>query len=119
VRGAERPPADTTGTLSLRGLAGLYARCPLVVGNDTGTGTVHLARALGVPTVAVMWVGNTISAGPVSRQRHRALLSWKLDCPVCRVRNVDVRCPHDESFVADVPVEDVVAACEDLLGDEA
>ncbi|MBO0691112.1 MAG: glycosyltransferase family 9 protein, partial [Candidatus Dormibacteraeota bacterium] len=116
VHAADRAPADTTGTLSLRGLAGLYARCRLVVGNDTGT--IHLARALGVPTATVMWVGNTISAGPLSRRRHRSILAWNLDCPVCGVRNVHVRCPHDESFVAGVPVEDVLAACEELLGEE-
>lgn len=116
ARAAGHAPLDTTGTLSLRGLTGLYAGCRLVVGNDTGT--IHLARALGVPTVAMLWVGNTISAGPLSRRRHRPILSWNLDCPVCGVRNVDVRCPHDESFVAGVPVEDVLTACEELLGEE-
>jgi ADP-heptose:LPS heptosyltransferase len=113
VGAAERPPIDTTGSLSVRGLAGLLARCRLVVSNDTGA--VHLARAVGAPTVVVLWVGNAITAGPVSQECHRAVLAWSLDCPVCGVRNVEVRCPHDASFVAEVRVEDVLAACEELL----
>lgn len=116
VDAAERAPLDTTGTLSVSGLAGLYARCRLVVGNDTGA--LHLARAIGVPTVAVLWVGNMITAGPVSQRRHRTVVSWTLDCPVCGVRNVDVRCPHDESFVSDVQVENVLAHCRELLDAE-
>jgi hypothetical protein len=34
---------------------------------------------------------------------------------VCDRENVDERCPHDVSFVADVPVDSVLAEAEDLL----
>jgi hypothetical protein len=35
--------------------------------------------------------------------------------PVCGVRNVDVRCPHEVSFVQDVPLEDVPEESLELL----
>jgi ADP-heptose:LPS heptosyltransferase len=108
-----RPPVDLTGRLSLGGLAGVLSRSRLVAGNDTGP--LHLARAVGTPTATVIWVGNFINAGPLNRDRHRALVSWTLDCPVCGVRNVDVRCPHDVSFVQEVLLEDVLEECLDLL----
>jgi lipopolysaccharide heptosyltransferase II len=49
VRGA--PGAvDLSGKLDLRGLGGFIARCAAFVANDSGP--MHMARALGVPTLA-------------------------------------------------------------------
>jgi ADP-heptose:LPS heptosyltransferase len=110
---ARRPLLDLAGRLCLGGLTGLLDRCALAIGNDTGP--IHLARAVGTPTVAVYWVGNLLNAGPVGRRRHRAAVSWILDCPVCGVPALERRCPHDPSFVASVPVEEVAEQALDLL----
>jgi ADP-heptose:LPS heptosyltransferase len=109
----ERPAIDLSGRLGVGGLAGLLSRCAVVVANDTGP--LHLAAALGTPTVGVYWLPNLIIAGPMTRSEHRACVAWQVECPVCGVRNVDVRCPHDDCFVAEVAVEDVVDQCLDLL----
>ena len=115
VAAAMRRPAVTlAGKLSLAGLAGLLSRCALVVGSDTGP--LHLARAVGTPTVAVYWVGNLINAGPAGRSIHRALISFTVACPVCGADATSVRCPHDPSFVEAVPAADVLAEALDLLG---
>jgi ADP-heptose:LPS heptosyltransferase len=114
MRRMDRPASDLSGRLSVGGLAGLLSRCALVIGNDTGP--LHLAAAVGVPTVGVYWLPNLIIAGPLARSSHRACVSWQIDCPVCGVRNIDVRCPHDDSFVAEVPVEDLLTQSLDLLG---
>jgi lipopolysaccharide heptosyltransferase II len=42
---------DLSGKLDLRGLGGFIARCAAFVANDSGP--MHMARALGVPTLAV------------------------------------------------------------------
>jgi hypothetical protein len=62
------------------------------------------------------WCGNTINAGPVVADRHRTAVSWTVDCPICGQRNVDERCPHGPSSVAEVPVAEVAAHALDLAG---
>jgi ADP-heptose:LPS heptosyltransferase len=108
-----RPALPLAGRLDLGGLAGLLSRCALVVGNDTGP--LHLARAVGAATVAVYWIGNLANAGPATRRRHRAPVSWTLACPVCGASTTDGRCPHDESFVSSVGVDEVLGPALELL----
>jgi ADP-heptose:LPS heptosyltransferase len=107
------PAADLAGRLSLGGLAGLLARCALVIGNDTGP--LHLARAVGAATVTIYWVGNLFNSGPVGRAHHRSAVSWTLSCPVCGMLALEERCEHDPSFVTSVPVEAVLDEALDLL----
>ncbi|MFP5407206.1 MAG: glycosyltransferase family 9 protein, partial [Gammaproteobacteria bacterium] len=65
VRAAMREPAlDLTGALSLGGLLALLGRAQLLVSNDTGT--AHLARAIGLPSVTISWIGNLAAYGPTS-----------------------------------------------------
>ncbi len=60
--GAMQTPAhNLCGKLSLGGLAALLARCRLVIANDTGP--LHLALAVGTPTVGIYWCGNLITSG--------------------------------------------------------
>ncbi|HEX8939882.1 MAG TPA: glycosyltransferase family 9 protein [Candidatus Limnocylindrales bacterium] len=109
------PPGlvDLAGRCSLDALAGLFAGCACVVSNDSGP--LHLAAAVGAPTVGIYWCGNLINAGPASRGLHRALLSWRLDCPVCGVDCTRATCPHKPSFVADVTVDEVATAALDVV----
>ncbi len=114
VAGMRRPAHDVSGRLGLGGSAGLLARARVVVGNDSGP--LHLAAAVGAATVGIYWCGNLINAAPFTRSRHRPLASWRLDCPVCGVDCTRAACPHDASFVAEVPVDEVVTEALDLLG---
>jgi ADP-heptose:LPS heptosyltransferase len=116
MRRSSRPVIPVVGALGIGALAALYERCDLVIANDTGPR--HLAAAVGTSTVAVYWCGNLINAGPLSRTRHRPLISWTTACPVCGVSGVDVgaeRCGHDGSWVTDVSVDMVLAQAADLL----
>ncbi|HEU5422528.1 MAG TPA: glycosyltransferase family 9 protein, partial [Nitrolancea sp.] len=102
--------------LSLGGLAGLFARCDLVVANDTGP--LHLARAVGAATVGLYWCGNVVNAGPMTQARHRTLLSWITTCPVCGRREGEgAPCTCPVSFVAQIAPEAVIEACLGLLGE--
>lgn len=107
------PAINACGRLSLSGLVGLLARAALVVSNDSGPR--HLAEAVGVPTVGIYWCGNLLNSGPLTRARHRAVASWRLECPVCGLNCLQAQCKHQVSFVAEVAVSDVVTAAMDLL----
>jgi ADP-heptose:LPS heptosyltransferase len=114
VVGAMRRPArPLVDALPLGGLAALYERCAVVVANDTGP--VHLAEAVGAPTVGLYWVGNLINGAPVDRARHRPLFSWTLHCPECGLDCTRGRCAHSSSFVAEIPIGQVVDAARELL----
>ncbi|HKN88465.1 MAG TPA: glycosyltransferase family 9 protein [Nitrospiraceae bacterium] len=106
-------PINLADRLSLGGLIGLLSRCCLVIGNDSGP--LHLARTVGAGTVAIYWCGNFINAGPITRARHRAAISWRLTCPVCGVHCLEAQCHHSMPFVADVPVTDVLAPALELI----
>jgi ADP-heptose:LPS heptosyltransferase len=117
VAGKMRHPAVAlAGPLGLGGLCGLLERAALVVSNDTGP--LHLALALGVPSVGIFWLTNLIEAMPLHQSHLRAALSLQTRCPVCGQENVTTRCPHDDSFVAEVGVEEVERVARSLLDEE-
>lgn len=114
VVGAMRHPAiGLAGGLGLGGLCGLLERAALVVSNDTGP--LHLALALGRPSVGIFWLTNLIEGMPLRQSHLRAALSLQTRCPVCGQDNVATRCPHDESFVADVSLELVEQLVRSLI----
>ncbi len=107
---------DASGLLSLCGLTGLLSRACLVVSNDTGP--LHLAQAVGTATVGIYWFTNLLLAGSFTRARHRHVLSTRIHCPMCGKVNVNERCKHQDSFVADVTVEEVAALAIELFESE-
>lgn len=106
---------NAAGRLSLGGTLGLLAAARLLVSNDSGP--LHLAEAVGTPTVGIYWCGNLVNADPITRSTHRPVLSWRLDCPVCGANVISDRCAHDASFVDQAPVEEVLAQALELLGE--
>jgi ADP-heptose:LPS heptosyltransferase len=118
VRKAMRTEAlDLSGHLSLSGLTGLLARCAVMISNDTGP--MHLASAVGTPTVGLYWVGNLITAGHPTRTRHRPVISWQLACPVCGQNNIQTRCLHQVSFISSISTGEVIATAQEFLSVEA
>jgi ADP-heptose:LPS heptosyltransferase len=104
------------GRLTLGELAGVFAHAQVVLANDSGPR--HLAQAVGAATVGIYWIGNLINAGPLTRSDHRVELSWTTRCPVCEVdvtQATGQRCPHDVSFVADVPTSAVEEDVAELM----
>lgn len=105
--------ANFCSRLTLRGLVGLLSRARLVVSNDSGP--LHLAEAVGTPTVGIYWCGNLVNAEPMTRDIHRPVLSWRLECPVCGQNTIQRRCEHEISFVDLAPVDEVLAHAHELL----
>jgi ADP-heptose:LPS heptosyltransferase len=106
------PSVDLAGKLTLGGLAGVLARCRVVIGNDSGP--LHLAAAVGVPTVGLYWGPNLIHYGPLMRARHRPFVSWQgavLDGgdPIAMTAS-----DPTASLVADLPPAAVAAAAMEL-----
>ncbi len=99
--------------LTLGGLSGLLSRCRLLVSNDSGP--LHLAQAVGTATVGIYTCFNMINAAPLTRSRHRPLISWQITCPVCGIDRSQHECEHRPSFVANVPTENVIEQALDLF----
>jgi ADP-heptose:LPS heptosyltransferase len=122
VASMRRPVRPLVGEVSMGGLAALLSGCAVVIANDTGP--LHLAAAVGAPTVGIFWVGNLINGAPVSRGQHRPMVSWTIHCPECGLdctrdlypaRGGQAPCAHQPSFVADVPAVEVRDAALELL----
>ena len=100
-----RPAVALAGRLGLGGLCGLLERAALLVSNDTGP--LHLALALGVPSVGIFWLTNLVEGMPLRPSLLQAALAVRTRCPRCGHDNLRSRCPHDDSFVADVSLVEV------------
>lgn len=112
MRGMREPAESVCGRLSLSGFLGLLARSRLVVSNDSGP--MHLATAVGVPTVGIYWCFNVINGGPATRAWHYPAVSWRLRCPLCDTPYPEESCDCTGSFVAEVPVAEVLSHALDL-----
>jgi ADP-heptose:LPS heptosyltransferase len=115
VAQAMRAPArDLAGRLTLSALVGLLERAAVVVANDSGP--LHLASAVGAPTVGIFWAVNVGNSAVLAHAPHRPLAAFAVRCPVCGADSLRDACGHRVSHVTDVPVADVLAAAQDLLG---
>lgn len=108
-------------SLGLGGLAALLRQSSLVISNDTGP--LHLARAVGAPTIGIFWGPNVLNWGPLTRNHHRLAISWQLECPRCGTKPVSPwpfqpvteHCEHSFSFVESVPITEVLGFAAELL----
>jgi ADP-heptose:LPS heptosyltransferase len=98
---------NSAGQLHITALAALIQYASLLVGPDTGP--LHMARAVGTPTVGIYWAPNLINWGPLTRNEHRPVISWNMACPLCGIIPVDPypflpddHCRHEVSFVRDI-----------------
>jgi ADP-heptose:LPS heptosyltransferase len=106
--------AALAGELDLTDLVGVLAAADVLIANDSGPR--HLAQAIGTPTVSIYWIGNLLTAGPLARAQHRAHVSWAMACGRCGADfSGPVRCEHDDSVVAGLPVGPVIDDMRDLM----
>lgn len=94
------PVVDLVGGTDLPELCDVLRRCHLLVCVDSGP--MHLAAALGVPTVALFGGEDPVTWGPYGAAAHRGLQS------------LDAR---GRPSVDAIPVEAVLAAVGDVLGE--
>lgn len=106
VDGMRHSALNLAGKLGLGGLCGVLERSALVVSNDTGP--LHLALAIGTPAVGIFWHTNLVDGAPLRPGLLRAAVSAQVRCTVCGADNRASRCPHQESFVDDISVDEVL-----------
>lgn len=99
-----------TAQVSLRQLMALIERCDLLVCNDSGP--MHIAGALGVPTVAVFGTGINLWFAPLG-EGHRLITLENAESTEASATGT-IR-PYD---VTDIPTTRVLGAVTDALGDQ-
>ena len=115
----ERPIAETiqalmktrapvlNGKTSLETLIGILAESSLMITNDSGP--MHIAAALGVPTVAVFGSTDERVTSPLGQ--HTRVVKHPVECSPCLLRE----CPIDHRCMNGVTVEDVCGAARELV----
>lgn len=91
IAGLPAPAANFAGGTTLREFIALAGRCDGFVTNDSGP--MHVAAALGVPTVAVFGSTDPLRTGPLSRRA--IVVRHAFDCAPCKKRvcpRGDLRC---------------------------
>lgn len=121
IQSAMRHTAVSLTDISLSALIGVLSGSKLVISNDTGP--LHVARAVGASTVGLFWQPNMLNWGPLTRNRHRMVLSWQMQCPNCGViparpwpfEPISDTCSHLSSFIDSIEVGEVLEAATELL----
>jgi len=102
------PAAILTGRTSLETLIGVLAESCLMITNDSGP--MHIAAALGVPTVAVFGSTDERVTGPCGPRTR--IVKNPVECSPCLLRD----CPIDHRCMNGVTVDDVCNAARNLIG---
>ena len=99
--------AILNGKTSLETLIGVLAESSLMITNDSGP--MHIAAALGVPTVAVFGSTDDLVTGPYGPRTR--IVKHPVECSPCLLRE----CPIDHRCMNGVTVEDVRRAAREVL----
>jgi lipopolysaccharide heptosyltransferase II len=103
----KRHSAILNGRTSLETLIGVLAESSLMITNDSGP--MHIAAALGVPTVAVFGSTDERVTSPFGPRTR--VVKNPVECSPCLLRE----CPIDHRCMNGVSVEDVCKAARDVV----
>lgn len=101
------PTRNYCGRTSLGEFMELLACCRVLLSNDSGA--MHLAAALGVPTVAVFGPTDPKVTGPLGRRCH--VIQHPVSCAPCKHRE----CPIDHRCMRAIQADEVAEAALQLL----
>jgi heptosyltransferase-2 len=107
VRASGGKMASVAGKLTLRQTMALMKQCAVFITLDSGP--MHMAQALGVPTVALFGPSDPRETGPL---RNAVVLREPFECSPCGRRP----CPFDVACMKAISVADVVNATLALVG---
>jgi ADP-heptose:LPS heptosyltransferase len=107
---------NLAGQLTLTELMALFSRARLMITNDSGP--MHIAAAVGLPTVALFGPESPRFYGPLGNRSINLYAS--LPCSPClNVYNAKVfRCPINTKCMNDISIEQVVDAARILLRED-
>jgi heptosyltransferase II len=99
--------AILNGKTSLETLIGVLAESKLMITNDSGP--MHIAAALGTPTVAIFGPTDETTTGPYGP--HARIVKHAVECSPCLLRE----CPIDHRCMNAVTVDEVCRAAKELV----
>ncbi len=109
-------PINLAGRMTLKQLAALLKGCHLFLGNDSGL--VHLAKAVGIPAVAIFGPSNHRAWGPYGGERDK-VVRLEMPCAPCLYRGHQVGlrqgCATRECMT-EIQPEMVLEAARRILG---
>ncbi|MGB9455917.1 MAG: lipopolysaccharide heptosyltransferase II [Bryobacteraceae bacterium] len=111
VRGRGADARNLAGATTLREFIDLAAACRLYLTNDSGA--MHVASALGVPTVAIFGATDDATTGPTGPLAR--VVREHAECSPCLLRN----CPIDHRCMTRVTPERVTAVSLELINTTA
>ena len=109
--------AVAAGETTLSQLAALFQRCRLVLGPDCGP--LHLAVAVGVPTVHLYGPVDTLKFGPWGDPARHVVLTSDRACMPCNRLDYSSAELADHPCVREIAPETVLAVAERLLQQQA
>jgi heptosyltransferase-2 len=98
---------NLAGSTTLREFIDMTAACAFFLSNDSGA--MHIAAAVGVPSVTVFGPTDETATGPSGPLAR--IVREPVDCAPCKLRE----CPIDHRCMTRVPVERVVQEAADLI----
>jgi len=105
-------PIVAAGETSLGELAAIMARCQLVLGVDSGP--LHLAVAMGTPTVHLFGPVDSRAFGPWGDPARHIVVTSELDCIPCNRLDYAPTELYQHPCVRNITVEQVLEAVERL-----
>jgi len=99
------------GKTSLVETAAIISKAAVLVSGDSGL--LHIAAGLGRPTVSLFGPSNIRKWAP--KGEHHIVISRNLSCSPCSKFGYTPKCPINAKCMADITVDEVVAAVEKLL----
>jgi lipopolysaccharide heptosyltransferase II len=116
LRASPQHMLDAVGMGGIGAMAALVSQCDLFVGNDSGP--MHVAAAVGTPTVSVFGPGVPHKTAPYVPQERRREVTRAFPCAPCR-QDFFAECDPAPSGVPwcleSVSVQEVMDAARDLL----
>ncbi|MEK6756672.1 MAG: glycosyltransferase family 9 protein [Bacteroidota bacterium] len=108
--------ANLGGSLTLKGLIGLFSHSKLLITNDSGP--MHIAASVGLPTVALFGPESPVFYSPVGNRTIN--LYAGLPCSPClNVYDAKIfRCPINVKCLKEISVDRVVASAKILLSEQ-
>jgi ADP-heptose:LPS heptosyltransferase len=107
-----QPACIMVGDTQVGQLAALYRRSCVVLGPDSGP--LHLAAAVGTPTVTLFGPADPVEFGPWGTRDHHIALTSDIDCRPCRVLDWGSEKQEQHPCVFDITLGQVLEAARSV-----
>jgi lipopolysaccharide heptosyltransferase II len=107
VQASGIPSSNFAGRTTLARFIEMAAACEVFLTNDSGP--MHIASALGIPTVAIFGATDDQATGPTGR--HSRVVREPVECSPCLLKE----CPIDHRCMTRVSADRVAGVAMDLL----